>query len=232
MEVLYPFGYGLSYTVFDYSDLRLAVKNTDNILQADDKRSMMDTDLLEVSLKVKNIGTVRGKEVVQLYVKDLEASVNRPPKELKGFIKVDLEPGEEKTVTFTLDKRSFAYYSTQLGDWYAESGIYEILIGKSSREIVLKASVELHSSVKLPLILDDRTTYADIINGMDNPQEFINLLLGAFGNAQSGGTDTGEGKMFIEMMKSMPLHAVRSFTSLGLPVDKIDALLKPYMDKK
>lgn len=231
MDVLYPFGFGLSYTTFDYSDLALKV-NGQKDTNPNGKLHIKDTDRLEVTLKVKNTGSVRGKEVVQLYVKDLEASVGRPPKELKGFAKTVLEPGEEKTVTFTLDKRSFAYYSTELGDWYAESGTYEILVGKSSREIALQASVELESSDKVEFIADDRTTFADVMDRMEDPNEFINMISGAFGNAPGGEDTTGETRMFIEMIKGMTLHSIRSFTALGLPIDRLDALLKPYLDKK
>ena len=105
MDVLFPFGHGLSYTTFSYSNLRT------------DKDAMKDTDTMEVSVDVKNTGSMAGKEVVQLYVADKESTVIRPIKELKGFEKVELAPGETKTVTFTLDKRAFAFYSVKLQDW-------------------------------------------------------------------------------------------------------------------
>ena len=244
MEVLYPFGHGLSYTAFEYGDLKLrAVGDAPAALQEGPAAygafevsgaegnilRIKDTDLLEVTLKVRNTGSIRGKEIVQLYVSDPEASVGRPPKELKGFAKVSLDPGEEKTVSFTLDKRSFAYYSTELGDWYAESGSFDILIGKSSRDIVLKASVELESTTEIPFVPDDRTTFADIISHMDDPSEFFAMLAGGFGDAVGGEDSIGELKMLLEMIKGMPLHSVRSFAAMGLPVDMIDALVKKVM---
>ena len=125
MEVAFPFGHGLSYTTFKYSNLKL------------DRTEMTDQDTLTVSVDVTNTGSRAGKEVVQLYVSDRTGSVRRPLKELKGYEKVSLDPGETKTVTMTLDKRSFAWYSTELHDWYAASGEYEILIGASSRDIRL-----------------------------------------------------------------------------------------------
>lgn len=79
-----------------------------------------------------------GKEIIQLYVKDVTTSVIRTEKELKGFEKVELQPGEEKTVTFLLDKQAFAYYNVELKGWYVETGDFEILIGKSSKDIILK----------------------------------------------------------------------------------------------
>ena len=97
LDVLFPFGYGLSYTTFEYSDFTV------------DKTAMQDTDTLTVSVKVKNTGAVKGKEVVQLYVGMPKSRTIRPDKELRGFEKIELEPGEEKTVSFTLSKRAFAY---------------------------------------------------------------------------------------------------------------------------
>ncbi|MEM3466124.1 MAG: fibronectin type III-like domain-contianing protein, partial [Candidatus Jordarchaeales archaeon] len=120
MEVLYPFGYGLSYTTFEYRDLKL------------DKKEMTDEEKLRVKVKVKNTGKMRGKEIVQLYVRDVKSSVIRPEKELKGFEKVELDVGEEKEVEFELDKRAFAYYDVEIGDWYVEEGEYEMDMGNKN----------------------------------------------------------------------------------------------------
>ena len=234
MDVLYPFGFGLSYTTFDYSDLELTVLNGTESHKLANKLHIKDTEQLQVSLKVKNTGMVSGKDIVQLYIQDKEAFVSRPLKELKGFVKVSLAPGEEKTVTFTLDKRSFAYYSTELNDWYAESGTFVVLIGKSSREIILSASVEMESSVTLPLVVDDRTTYADVIDQMEDPTELMNMILGSFGNTSAGEDSaaedtTGESRMLIEMIKGLPLHSIRSFAAFGLNLDDIEALLKKVL---
>ena len=234
MDVLYPFGFGLSYTTFDYSDLELTVLNGTESHKLANKLHIKDTEQLQVSLKVKNTGMVSGKDIVQLYIQDKEAFVSRPLKELKGFVKVSLAPGEEKTVTFTLDKRSFAYYSTELNDWYAESGTFVVLIGKSSREIILSASVEMESSVTLPFVVDDRTTYADVIDQMEDPTELMNMILGSFGNTSAGEDSaaedtTGESRMLIEMIKGLPLHSIRSFAAFGLNLDDIEALLKKVL---
>lgn len=122
-EVLFPFGYGLSYTEFEYSNLKLQ------------KEQIKDTETVEVSIDVKNIGSMAGKEIVELYVAAQSGSIIRPVKELRGFEKVELKPGESKTVVFTLDKSAFAYWNTKLHDWHVETGVYKILIGKSSRDI-------------------------------------------------------------------------------------------------
>ncbi|MDU5144204.1 MAG: glycoside hydrolase family 3 C-terminal domain-containing protein [Paenibacillus dendritiformis] len=131
---LFPFGHGLSYTTFAYEQIRI------------DKPSMNDTDTATVTVTVRNTGSRAGKEVVQLYVKHADSSVVRPVKELKGFAKISLEPGEAAEVSFTLDARSFAYYSSDIHDWYAESGTYEILVGPSSAETPLAAAIDLHST--------------------------------------------------------------------------------------
>ena len=151
MEVLFPFGYGLSYTTFAYSNLQL------------DKTELKDTDTLTVSVDVTNTGAVTGKEVVQLYVSDPESFVGRPVKELRDFAKVELAPGETKTVTFTLDKQAFAYYNTVIHDWHVETGEFIIMAGKSSREIELEASVTVYSTVKIPMTYTVDTPMCDIM---------------------------------------------------------------------
>ncbi|MBR6336437.1 MAG: glycoside hydrolase family 3 C-terminal domain-containing protein, partial [Ruminococcus sp.] len=108
MPVLFPFGHGLSYTEFEYSDITLS---------ADE---IKDTDILTVTVTVKNTGKRDGKETVQLYVSDSHSSAARPIKELKGFEKVTLKAGQSKKVVFKLDKRAFAYYNTGINDWYVE----------------------------------------------------------------------------------------------------------------
>ena len=130
-EVLFPFGHGLSYAEFEYSDL--AIERTS------------ETDC-KVSFTVKNLSDIPAKEVVQLYVRDVFSMVSRPPKELKGFHKVSLAPGEEKRVTLTLDERAFAYYSLPEKGWLIENGDFEILVGASSRDIRLSETIR----IKLP----------------------------------------------------------------------------------
>jgi len=235
MDVLYPFGFGLSYTSFDYSNLSLKVlKNSlkTNLASEENPNGelhMHDTERLQVSLNVKNTGTRSGKEIVQLYVHDKEASVSRPPLELKGFEKISLEPGEEKRITFVLDKRSFAYYCTELGDWYAESGIFDIAIGKSSRDIVLTDSIEMESTTCVPFIHGDRTTFADVINNMENPAELIDLIKGVFDNPSASQHETGEEQMILEFIKGLPVHSLRSFAANKFQINQIDDLVKKVL---
>jgi beta-glucosidase len=122
IEPLFPFGHGLSYTTFAYSDLKVSAH--------------------EVSLAVRNTGSREGAEVVQLYIGATHSSVDRPVKELKGFRRVVLKPGETKTVSFALDKSALSYYSTTRHEWVAEPGTFEVLVGASSRDIRLSGRFE------------------------------------------------------------------------------------------
>ena len=132
--VRYPFGYGLSYTTFEYSGLNL------------DKSEMDENDTLSVSFRVKNTGSVAGSEIAQLYVGDRESTIFRPVKELKGFKKVYLEPGEEKEITITLNKRAFAFFNVKTNDWCVESGDFDIYVGASSADIKLTGSVMVNAA--------------------------------------------------------------------------------------
>jgi beta-glucosidase len=130
-EPLFPFGYGLSYTKFDYQDLKLS---TDKVAPGQP---------VEVSLRVRNSGSRSGAEVVELYLHDAHSKVDRPLQELKGFRRVVLEPGGTQVVTFTLDRSAMSYYSTEKKDWVAEPGQFDVLVGSSSRDIKLKGSFNL-----------------------------------------------------------------------------------------
>ena len=127
----FPFGYGLSYTTFTYGK---AVA---------DKKTITDDAKINISIPVKNTGTVKGKEIVQLYVNDKKSSELRPEKELKAFQKIELNPGEEKTVTFTIDKTALQFFSDVKKDWIAEPGKFTVLIGASSSDIKAKVDFEL-----------------------------------------------------------------------------------------
>lgn len=137
-KVLFPFGHGLSYTTFEYQDLNIS----DMELKAPYE--------LNVSLTVRNTGSVDGAEILQVYIRDMQPSVFRPEKELKEFAKVFLKAGETRQVAFTLDARSFAIYDVNACNWVVPEGIYEILVGSSSRDIRLKEQVKVHGqSVKM-----------------------------------------------------------------------------------
>ena len=121
-EPLYPFGYGLSYTTFTYGDLKLS------------DTTLKGAQVLTASIAVTNSGAKDGKEVVQLYIRDVVGSVTRPVKELKGFQKIDLKAGETKTVTFRITPEDLKFYNYDLKyDW--EPGDFEIMIGSNSRDV-------------------------------------------------------------------------------------------------
>ncbi len=132
-NVRFPFGFGLSYTSFEYSDIKLKKKN------------LTKGEGAKVTFTIKNTGDVAGSEIAQVYVAKPESKIFRAPKELKGFVKIHLEPGEEKKVSVDLDDRAFAFWNTATEDWCVESGEYKILVGASSRDIRLEAAAKMKS---------------------------------------------------------------------------------------
>ncbi len=165
-DVLFPFGYGLSYTKFEYSDLKLSSDHID------------ENDGLTVTFTVKNVGSCDGAEVAQVYVRDVDSTVYREDKALKGFKKVFLKAGESQEVTVTLDRRSFAYYSAVRKDWTVESGEFEILVGASSRDILLSAKVFVNGTAGVCEIKDEISTYYNLDVATDYPIEEYAKILG------------------------------------------------------
>ena len=152
-DVVFPFGFGLSYTTFEYSDIKVSA----------DK--IKDTDTVDVSFKLKNTGSCDGAEVAQLYVADKESTIFRPKKELRAFKKVFLKAGEEQEITFTLDKRAFAFYNVNINDWFVESGDFVIGIGASSADIKIAAQIFVEGTVKAD-IPDYRETAPNYYNNV------------------------------------------------------------------
>jgi beta-glucosidase len=217
MDVQFPFGYGLSYTTFAYSNLQLGSKQ------------IKDTDTVEVTVDVTNTGNRAGKETVQLYVRDTASTVVRPEKELKGFEKVALQPGETKTVSFTLDKRSFAYYNVALADWHVESGEFAILIGRSSQGIELQDTLEVESTVALKRRFSRNTTLGDLFASADSAA-LVKPVLAAFQAAsQLGAGDDAEenehSEMMAMMMQYMPLRALQAFSGGAISGESLDKLV-------
>jgi len=130
MEPLFPFGYGLSYTTFNYENLKI------------DKEKFSKNDTVTVSVDIVNTGNRPGAEIIQLYVQDIECSTDRPPKELKKFEKVKLEQNERKTVEFNLNSGDFSFYDDSTHSWVVEPGTFNILLGSSSRDIHLQKEIE------------------------------------------------------------------------------------------
>lgn len=215
IEPLFPFGYGLSYTSFEYTNLSI------------NKETILDHETVEVTVTIKNTGERAGKEIVQLYVRDLESTVIRPEKELKGFTKVELQPGEEKDVTLTLDKRAFAYYNVDIQDWYVESGQFDVLVGKSSAEILLKGRIQVNSTVTIKKSVHRNTTLGDLLsNPLIAPivkETLAKVNEGSPFAAMEEDSDAFE--MFQAMMKFMPIRAMVAFNPERFTEDMLHALL-------
>ena len=139
---LFPFGYGLSYTSFQYANV--AIKPAD----ASAKPDGISAPLYQISFDVTNTGARAGADVAQVYVADTHPKVPRPAKELKGFARIDLKPGETKTSTVTLDGRAFSYYDADAKQWRADPGEFQILVGRSSQDIQLHGSLTLSAAAR------------------------------------------------------------------------------------
>ena len=201
VDVLFPFGHGLSYTNFKYSNITIS---DDNI---------KDTDTVTVTVDVTNTGDVFGKEVVQLYVSPKNNKIIRPVKELKGFEKIALEPGETKTVSFILNKRSFAYWNMEIHDWHVESGKYDILIGKSVSDIVLSREISVTSTVRIPKTYTLDSIFGDLMED-EKAMAVLAPLLGQFGNSLNVNDEEGgaiNSQMLESMIKNMPIRALLGF---------------------
>ena len=208
-EVSYPFGHGLSYTRFDYADLDARVRG-----------SAEGGDLtVELSCRVTNAGGRRGKEVVQLYVGDPEASVARPPRELKGFAKVDLEPGETESVGFTLGARDLSYWS---GGWVLEPGEFVVSVGASSRDLRLTTSVHVDGPpLRAPL-----GPMATLDEWLADPTGAV-LLREAVGTDADGrprGVLASE--ELLSVIGNFPIGALVAFPGFGLDHDTVEKLLE------
>lgn len=219
MDVLFPFGHGLSYTTFEYSNLRLSASE------------ITDKDTLTVTVTVTNTGSREGKTVVQLYVGDDKSTVLRPVRELKGFEKVALEPGESKEVSFTLDKRSFAYWNEQIHDWHVETGDFTIQVGQSSRDISLTGTVTVKSTVELPRHYTADSIFMDIMTDPKAVQALQPLLDAIRQTLAPSGDDATEAAkdavsedMSMAMLQYMPLRGVMSFGDSVTP-EALQALL-------
>jgi beta-glucosidase len=205
MDVLFPFGYGLSYTTFGYANLRVSA------------RTFKDVDGLSVSVDVTNTGDVIGKEIVQVYVRDHEAKLVRPPKELKGFAKVELEPGETKTLTVELDERAFAYYNPAYGQWITESGAFDILVGRSSADICLTETVRMESTQTLPCVLHRDSAFLEWMEDPRGATALQPLLEQMMAQMPSGEGSEGLGMGMMNFVKHLPLTAILRFFGGQLP---------------
>ncbi|HPU00924.1 MAG: glycosyl hydrolase [Firmicutes bacterium] len=166
-EVLFPFGHGLSYTRFDYANLELSAKSID------------EKGTLTVSFDITNSGDRDGAETAQLYVRDCAATHFVPEKELRAFKKVFLKSGETKRVTLELGREAFAFYNVRTGSWCVETGDFEILVGASSRDIRLRATVRVNApAVDIEDYREKAPVYYKLAGVEEIPQEQFEALLG------------------------------------------------------
>lgn len=221
MNVLFPFGHGLSYTTFSYSNLTV------------EKKRIRESETLRVSVDVTNTGNRFGKEVVQLYVAPKNSTVIRPVRELRAFEKTGIAPGETKTVTFLLDSRAYAYWSTEIHGWHVESGEYEIQIGKNAQDIVLSRTVYVESEHTIPKVFTLNSTLGEILADPKGKAVFEQAMSGMAGSdAQEAEAQALEGdgeaisaEMMAAMMEAMPLRQMISFVP-GVTKEALTSLVK------
>lgn len=212
MPVLFPFGYGLSYTSFEYSNPQLSAAH------------FKDVDGVTVTVDVTNTGSVAGKEIVQVYVHDRASVLARPEKELKGFAKVALEPGETKRVSIALDFRAFAFYHPEYKQWITEDGDFDLLIAASAADIRHSVTVSLASTLDLPCLLDKESTIREWLADPRGQAVFgpmyAQMEAGArqmFGSASENGNESAIGMDVMVMFADMPLVSVLMFQQKALP---------------
>lgn len=226
--VRFPFGYGLSYTTFAYTNLRI------------DDSAFTSGDLLTVSAEITNTGRRAGKEIAQLYIAGKHPGIRRPAHELKGFAKVELAPGETKTVVFSLTHRDFAYYETCIQDWYAENGLYEIQLGASSRDIRLTANVDLTDSKPLVRSITRNSTISDLLK-VEGAREILTPMLDSMKKAfhlppeqelfQETGQESGEDTMFSRLFGMMPIRSLKSFLNDFNTDQELDSFIRRIEEK-
>lgn len=207
MPVRFAFGHGLSYTTFEYSNLKTSAK------------CFGDDGTAEISVDITNTGKMAGKAVAQLYISDKNGTAGRPVKELKGFAKVALQPGETKTVTMTIDARALSYYHTGLRDWYAPSGKYGLQIGSSSDDIGVEGEIEFVTKKLLPFVVDVSTTIGELMND-PRTSAAIRQMVAERQGARSGSMDVDKAsasdkRMREMMMLEMPIKALVNYGVMG-----------------
>ncbi len=220
IPVLYPFGHGLSYTSFSYSDLKL------------DEEDFEEEDVLALTCRVTNTGNRAGAEVVQLYVAAPGVQVDRVPKELKGFSKVFLNPGESKTVSFRLNSRSFAYYNVSEKGWFCEPGFHRILVGSTPADIRLEKEIMVRPSWLPRLKVSPYMTVREVLEHPEAKKEisfFINRYTAEERvNDQDGALNP---QMIEAMFREMPLKTLTVLYPELFSQADLEALLKrlePY----
>ena len=215
MPVLFPFGYGLSYTDFAYSDLCVSAE------------AIRESEPLTVSVDVTNTGNRAGAEVVQLYVGAKGRKPNgiiRPVRELRGFDKIYLEPGETRTVTFTLDSRAFAVWNTTLHDWYVDTREYTVEICANAFDVLLSAPVTVTGEKVIPYTYTMNSIVGRLMHDPKGAAILENLkeVFGGGEPAPEGEDSAVSSEMAMAMMEGMPLRSLPGF---------VDSIKKPMLEQ-
>ena len=212
-DVAFPFGFGLSYTDFELSELVVAVSGSaaDGTLGA------------QVGVTVTNTGPVAGAEVVQVYVRDVAASAARPVRELKGFTKISLAPGEARSVSVTLDQRAFSFWSELLGRWVVEAGEFAIEVGRNSRDLPLVEVVD----VAAPSIAAPITADSTLHEWMADPVA-LRLIREAVATGQADPTRDAE---LVSVIGTMPMSTLAAFSGMSIDYDTLDGLVATWQEQ-
>jgi len=212
-DVAFPFGFGLSYTSFALSDLEVTTRG-----------SVAGGDLAAtVTVTVSNTGQVDGAEVVQVYVQDVESTVARPVRELKGFAKVSLPAGSSRSVSIELDQRAFAFWSIRHGRWAVEQGDFVIAVGPNSRDLPLTETITI-----------DAPRLAEPLNRDSTLQEWIDdptgrqLIEREVANGQPGVVLEEE---FLAVIGTMPMSTLANFNGMSLHHDALDRIAQQWQQQ-
>lgn len=205
---LFPFGFGLSYTTFEYSDIKLS------------SEKITDKESLKVYVTVKNTGSMGGGEIVQLYLRDVESRLIRPYKELKAFSKVYLNPGESKPVELKLNPKDFSYYDPSKESWVIESGYFDIMVGSSSRDIHLTKRIYMDSNMKYRAKLSKYSTLREWSKddiGIRVLRKYLNGYLDEILNPNAE---------YCEMKMSIPLYKIMFLSEGKISEEMINSMVK------
>jgi beta-glucosidase len=212
-DVAFPFGFGLSFTTFALSDLAVTTSGsvTDGTLAA------------EATVTVTNTGHVAGAEVVQVYIRDVDVSVARPVRELKGFARVSLDPGESRQVAIGLDQRAFSFWSELLGRWVVEAGEFAIEVGHHSRDLPLTRTLMIDApSIAAPLTADS-TLHEWMADPVGNE-----LIAEAVATGQPDPTRDRE---LVAVIGTMPMSTLAAFTGMSVDHDTLDKLAERWRER-
>lgn len=202
VEPLFPFGFGLSYTTFEYSNIKLS------------SEKITDKDSLKVYVTIKNTGNKAGAEIVELYIRDVESRLIRPYKELKAFSKVYLSPKESKIVELKLNPKDFSYYDLSKESWVIESGYFDIMVGSSSRDIHLTKRIYMESNIKYRTKLTKYSTLREWTKDTVGIKVLRKYLKGYLDEILNPDAE------YYEMKMSIPLYKIM-FLSEGQICDEI-----------